>query len=609
VPDEQVRLIADVDWRAGMRSTGAAERDFTTATDRMAASTRKVDQAAVAMGASWQGAGRIGQRAMQAMAAGIGATTAAAAAGERQWLSLGTVILGSFAAGGPIAGGVALIGAAIGIMSGQATKAEMAFSQSMKSAREEVKDLKAELDRLETADVSKQIDVSAQTITDMERVNELYSRRNHQLHAIENALRKVAILSEKLESARDGVGPFYDFFAGKRDDTVAKLEEQAKSLREQIQLLDDLRGRYDELAKRDRNEAMWKREDALTGMSNQNDLLRLGLSGGFNRANEMALRQEIEAAELRLARYLRDLSEEDLEAQREAIRLLRERLGITEDLNDLQVNRLNNGVEREIELLRARNDVERERIRLRHRMEDMLDQGASPGVVGDLERATMAAIAARPWQDLLRSAEQVLGQGLSDLIYDGITNGFRNASDIAEQIWQSMLRTMINHFVTSGIEGLLSGIGGGGGGRGGGLFGIFGGLLGGLFGGGGGGGFSGYSSTGGGGVFTGGGVDLIPSPSIGGDPAWEFPGMAEGGLATRPTLRVVGERGPEAVIPLHRAAQMGGGGGVHVGLTVNVGSGGDPDAMKGMILAAVARAMDEDGAFRSAIKRNARRGL
>lgn len=45
----------------------------------------------------------------------------------------------------------------------------------------------------------------------------------------------------------------------------------------------------------------------------------------------------------------------------------------------------------------------------------------------------------------------------------------------------------------------------------------------------------------------------------------KIPGMAEGGIVTGPTLAVVGEKGPEAVIPLNRANQMG-------NVTININS-------------------------------------
>jgi hypothetical protein len=53
-------------------------------------------------------------------------------------------------------------------------------------------------------------------------------------------------------------------------------------------------------------------------------------------------------------------------------------------------------------------------------------------------------------------------------------------------------------------------------------------------------------------------------------------GLASGGIVTKPTLAMVGEGGePEAVIPLSKMGQMGGGG---VNITINTGVG-DPEAI------------------------------
>lgn len=53
-----------------------------------------------------------------------------------------------------------------------------------------------------------------------------------------------------------------------------------------------------------------------------------------------------------------------------------------------------------------------------------------------------------------------------------------------------------------------------------------------------------------------------------------IPMMAAGGIVTGPTLAMIGEAGPEAVIPLDRLGQLGGGG--NVTIMVN---GGDPNAV------------------------------
>jgi SLT domain-containing protein len=49
--------------------------------------------------------------------------------------------------------------------------------------------------------------------------------------------------------------------------------------------------------------------------------------------------------------------------------------------------------------------------------------------------------------------------------------------------------------------------------------------------------------------------------------------LAEGGIVTSATLAMIGEKGPEAVIPLDRMGQMGGN-----SVTINV-NGGDPNAV------------------------------
>jgi hypothetical protein len=70
----------------------------------------------------------------------------------------------------------------------------------------------------------------------------------------------------------------------------------------------------------------------------------------------------------------------------------------------------------------------------------------------------------------------------------------------------------------------------------------------------------------------------VPSwvPGIGGKgfSMPDIPMLANGGIVTSPTLALIGEAGPEAVIPLSQMGDMGGGGNV----TINV-NGGDPNAV------------------------------
>jgi hypothetical protein len=54
-----------------------------------------------------------------------------------------------------------------------------------------------------------------------------------------------------------------------------------------------------------------------------------------------------------------------------------------------------------------------------------------------------------------------------------------------------------------------------------------------------------------------------------------IPELASGGITVGPTLALIGESGPEAVIPLSRANEFGLGGGSGINITVNAGLGAD----------------------------------
>jgi hypothetical protein len=49
----------------------------------------------------------------------------------------------------------------------------------------------------------------------------------------------------------------------------------------------------------------------------------------------------------------------------------------------------------------------------------------------------------------------------------------------------------------------------------------------------------------------------------------QIPTLAAGGIVTMPTLALIGERGPEAVVPLGRATPSLAGGGATVNYTLN----------------------------------------
>lgn len=81
--------------------------------------------------------------------------------------------------------------------------------------------------------------------------------------------------------------------------------------------------------------------------------------------------------------------------------------------------------------------------------------------------------------------------------------------------------------------------------------------------------------------------DWVPKIGGKGFDVPDIPYLADGGIVTSATLAVIGERGPEAVIPLSKMGDMGGG----TNVTVHV-NGGDPNA----IVAAIQRYVRQTGA-------------
>lgn len=77
-------------------------------------------------------------------------------------------------------------------------------------------------------------------------------------------------------------------------------------------------------------------------------------------------------------------------------------------------------------------------------------------------------------------------------------------------------------------------------------------------------------------------------------------GLADGGIATRATLRLVGEAGPEAIIPLSQMNNMGGT--TTVNITVNAGMGADGGAIGNAVVDALVKYQRRNGAIPIAVR-------
>jgi hypothetical protein len=94
----------------------------------------------------------------------------------------------------------------------------------------------------------------------------------------------------------------------------------------------------------------------------------------------------------------------------------------------------------------------------------------------------------------------------------------------------------------------------------------------------------------------------VPAPVTGSPaPAFTFenpfgltiPAFANGGIVTGPTLGLIGEAGPEAIIPLNRAGGMG----TTINLTVNAGMGADGTQVGEQIVSALRQYQRRNGAL------------
>jgi hypothetical protein len=97
------------------------------------------------------------------------------------------------------------------------------------------------------------------------------------------------------------------------------------------------------------------------------------------------------------------------------------------------------------------------------------------------------------------------------------------------------------------------------------------------------------------------GIDKAAGPwvNFGTIPDVKLPRLSEGGITTGPTIAMIGEKGPEAVIPLDRLGSMGGG----MTLNVNVSSA-DPNA----VVAALQQYIRDRGALPITVNPTAFRG-
>ncbi len=88
-----------------------------------------------------------------------------------------------------------------------------------------------------------------------------------------------------------------------------------------------------------------------------------------------------------------------------------------------------------------------------------------------------------------------------------------------------------------------------------------------------------------------GAVNAVPGvhvPTLG-----RIPHLASGGIATRPTVALIGESGPEAIVPLNSGGRMGSmaGGGINITVPVTAGVVGSEQQIARAVTTALINAL------------------
>lgn len=513
--DNRVRLIHEIDGSASLATAAQIEQRF--------------DRAHGAIDKGAQRTARIASQAARAMSAGIGAVTAANAASERQWLSLGTSILASFAAGGPIAGGIAVLAAGLGIVYGKlqdGNRAQEEAERNWQALRERAKGYHDVLTEIAFLEREGRAPTAAEA--EAERLRREIARLEDMVADDFKLGKEEEAAEQNLAIARGALSVQLDIVAAERE-KLDILEEQKLAV-EEIAALDKERmsralaglgGAQSGLSSAQSFAAALNRPRTLG-----EDLARRigGARGELDHIN--GILRQMYAAE-------GTLTQAEVERgkvyQLQAV-ALEEQLGIYEDLVPL------------VEKIESPE----------HRFEEFF---------------------ARQADALRTSIGPALSQTFADIVTDGFENGFDNAADIAKRFLFGLLNQAINLGATS----------------------ILGGLFPSLF-------------VARGAAFAGGRV--MP--------------FARGGVVDRPTLfpmangmGLMGEAGPEAVLPLRRGrggrlgVESSGGATIHLGgIHLSPGVLDLPDAeLERVVSGAVVRALRSQPGVARAAKVAARRGL
>lgn len=578
--DKLVRLVTEIDTGQVSTASRKMEGDYRAAVAGMDAASRQAEASVGRVGGAIGNVPRLAARAGQAMSAAIGATTAAAAGAERSWIALGTSVLAAFGSG-HVAGTIAVAGAAIGLLVGGTDKA----AESARAAGAEIRKMGADaiaagrdaaaalsdFGRLDSSRLKEQASLFRQMKEDADRLagatrpgsgsDSLLDLRGKVVREMDaanaegtstglvrakalkdqaDALAKVIELTKNLEAAERalrGSNPIAIAVQGleaKRNTAEALRDQGFRDLRKLATGQGEAADASGALATNRANNAalldQWNTRKGILSIELQEAQIREAFAGGLS--NELSLLGEIATLDNQI-RYLRGMTGEDarrevssledqVAAKRKLLDTTREinvatanrsldweiagaealtavdkrRVDLAHKLDDLKRSHASQDriarfeaaalaqaqfnadepVRRQLETMRAITGEQQRQVELAHAVEDMRRNGVSESLVQafSLEKAKEPILAT--FREITGSITQTLSSG----IVDGLESGFSNADEVIHTIWRSTLTTLLNDLLKMVADGLTSSFSSG-------LGGVFGSLFGG--GGGGGGGF------------------------------------------------------------------------------------------------------------------------
>lgn len=184
---------------------------------------------------------QIGARSAAAFGQAMSAVAASTAAAEKNWVTLGATILGAFATGGPIAGGIAAVAAGVGLLIGKTKEVTKETSEYAKEWDQVAKKATSAAESIQQALDKAAIAAGAPDLSEMQV--------------------RITRLGVQIEQAEEAVqGAMSDEIRGKALAALIKLRDEMEGLQRLAEMEADARERSAEAARKQAQDEAYFRD-------------------------------------------------------------------------------------------------------------------------------------------------------------------------------------------------------------------------------------------------------------------------------------------------------------------------------------------------------------